>query len=273
MPAPMNDRDLMLFTQYVASLSGIRLDSSKKYLLESRLDDLMRETKSATYADLYSRARADGTRALERQIIDAVSTNETYFFREPKAYELLKTKLVPELLGEQLDRPLAFWSAASSTGQEAYTLAMVLEQILFDLSKAKLRVTGTDISEAAVNTANRCEYTPHEVGRGLDSKQIAKYFTRWGERYKVRDDLRSICRFSVDNLLAPKTLGPFDVIFCRNVLIYFSAADKAKVVDNLVSRLKKGGALIVGGAESLLGVTERVRRREHQGATYYVAAS
>jgi chemotaxis protein methyltransferase CheR len=266
----MNDRDLMLFTQYVASLSGIRLDSSKKYLLESRLDDLMRESSCATYADLYALARADASRALERKIVDAVSTNETFFFRDPKIFELLKTKLVPDLLGEQLDRPLAFWSAASSTGQEAYTLAMVLEQILFDLSKTKIRVTGTDISEAAVNTANRCEYTQHEVGRGLDAKLVSKYFTRWGAHFKVRDDLRAICRFSVDNLLAPKTTGPFDVILCRNVLIYFSAADKAKVVDNLVSRLKKGGALIVGGTESLLGVTERVRRLEHHGASYYV---
>jgi chemotaxis protein methyltransferase CheR len=263
----MNDRDLMLFTQYVASLSGIRLDSSKKYLLESRLDDLMRESKCATYADLYALARADTSRVLERKIVDAVSTNETFFFRDPKIFELLKTKLVPELLGEQVDRPLAFWSAASSTGQEAYTLAMVLEQILFDLSKTKIRVTGTDISEAAVNTANRCEYTQHEVGRGLDAKLVSKYFTRWGAHFKVRDDLRAICRFSVDNLLTPKTTGPFDVILCRNVLIYFSAADKAKVVDNLVSRLKKGGALIVGGTESLLGVTERVRRLEHHGAS------
>lgn len=270
MPAPMNDRDLMLFTQYVASLSGIRLDSSKKYLLESRLDDVMHETKCATYSDLYALARADGSRTLERKIVDAVSTNETFFFRDPKVFELLKTKLVPELLGEQVERPLAFWSAASSTGQEAYTLAMVLEQILFDLSKSKIRVTGTDISEGAVNTANRCEYTQHEVGRGLDAKLVSRYFTRWGERFKVRDDLRAICRFSVDNLLAPKTTGPFDVILCRNVLIYFSAADKAKVVENLVSRLKKGGVLIVGGTESLLGVTERVRRLEHNGAGYYV---
>jgi chemotaxis protein methyltransferase CheR len=270
MPAAMNDRDLMLFTQYVASLSGIRLDASKKYLLESRLDDLMRETGCATYADLYARARGDGSRALERKIVDAVSTNETFFFRDPKVFELLKTKLVPEMLGEQVDRPLAFWSAASSTGQEAYTLAMVLEQILFDLSKSKIRVTGTDISEAAVNAANRCEYTQLEVGRGLDAKLVSRYFTPWGRHFKLRDDLRAICRFSVDNLLTPKTAGPFDVILCRNVLIYFSAADKAKVVENLVSRLKKGGALILGGTESLLGVTERVRRLEHHGAGYYV---
>lgn len=271
MPTPMNDRDLMLFTQYVAAVSGIRLDSGKRYLLESRLDDVMRDCRCASYAELYQKARAEPGRGLEKKIIDAVSTNETFFFRDPKVFELLKTKLVPEVLGDDPGRPMEIWSAASSTGQEAYSIAMVLEQILFDLTKVRVRVHGTDISEAAVNAANRCEYSSLEVSRGLDSALVNRYFVRWGTGYKVRDDLRSICRFQVDNLLSPATKGPFDVILCRNVLIYFSATDKAKVLENLLARLKKGGALIVGGTESLLGVTDKLRRLEHRGAAYYVA--
>lgn len=273
MAAPMADRELLLFTQYIASVCGVRLDSSKRYLLESRLDEVLRDTGCATYAELYARARGGADRSIERKIIDAVTTNETFFFRDAKVFDVLKNKLVPDLLGDQPTRPLAIWSAAASTGQEAYTIAIVLEQILFDLAKANVRITGTDISEAAVNAANRCEYSPLEVGRGLEPKLLAKYFTQWGKNYKVRDDLRSICRFQVDNLLAPKTTGPFDLIFCRNVLIYFAAADKAKVVDNLLSRLKKHGILIVGGTESLLGVTERVRRVETAGVGYYVLKS
>jgi chemotaxis protein methyltransferase CheR len=269
----MADRDLLLFTQYIAAVCGVRLDSSKRYLLESRLGEVLHATGCPSYGELYTRARSGTDRTLERKIIDAVTTNETFFFRDPKVFDVLRSKLIPELLGDDPARPLAIWSAAASTGQEAYTIAIVLEQLLFDLSKTRVRITGTDISEAAVNVANRCEYSPLEVGRGLDARLLGKYFVSAGKNYKVRDDLRSICRFHVDNLLAPKTQGPFDLIFCRNVLIYFAPADKAKVVENLLGRLKKTGMLLLGGTESLLGVTDRVRRVEAGGVGYYVRKS
>jgi chemotaxis protein methyltransferase CheR len=269
MPPRMTDGELSLFTRYVADLSGIALDQSKRYLLESRLEDLLREAGCASYADLYKRAKGGGDRSLERRIVDAVSTNETFFFRDAKAFDLIKHKLVPELMGDDPRRPLKIWSAASSTGQEAYTLTMALKDILFDLSATRLSIVGTDISEAAVNAANRGEYTTLELSRGLDAKLQAKHFRKLGAAYRINDELRSVCRFQVDNLLAPATAGPFDIILCRNVLIYFTAQDKATVVKNLLARLKRPGFLLVGATESLLGVTDRVRRQEFHGSTYY----
>lgn len=269
MPPKMTDTELGLFTRYVADISGIALDESKRYLLESRLDDLMREQRCATFAELYGRARAGADKALENRIVDAVSTHETSFFRDAKMYDLIKHKLVPDLLGEDVKKPLKIWSAACSNGQEAYSLTMILQEILFDLSRSGVSILGTDISEGSVNAANRGEYTPLELGRGLDPRLQTKHFRRVGAAYRIADELRAVCRFQVDNLLAPKTTGPFDIILCRNVLIYFAAADKATVIKNLLARLKRTGFLLVGATESLLGITDRVKRLEYHGAAYY----
>ena len=269
MPLSMSDPELALYVRWVQELTGIALDAQKRYLLEGRLHEVLAETGCGSYEALYRRGHA-GDRAIERRVIDAISTNETSFFRDAKFFELIRHKLVPERLGDDLKRRLSIWSAAASTGQEAYTIAMSLEEILFDLSRCNVTIVGTDISEAAVNAANKAEFGQLEIERGLDPRRIAKHFTRVGPRYKVRDELRAICQFRVDNLLAPRTTGPFDVVLCRNVLIYFSAADKAKVVGHLLARLKPGGALIIGATESLLGVTDRLRRLEFHGAPYYL---
>jgi chemotaxis protein methyltransferase CheR len=263
----MTDEELALFSQFVASASGICLDRDKRYLLEGRLDEVATQLGCKTFSDLHAKVRTEGATA--RRVIDAISTHETSFFRDNKAFDLLKLKLVPDLLGETPHKPLSIWSAASSTGQEAYSLAMSMEEILFDLSKCRIRILGSDISEAAVNAANRGEFSALEVGRGLDAKRIAKYFTHVEGRYRVRDDLRSLCRFEVDNLLRPRAKGPFDVILCRNVLIYFSKEDKAKALSNVLAVLKKDGFLIVGATESLLGATDRVRRLDFRGSSYY----
>jgi len=269
MTARMSDSELALFRRYVADLSGISLDEGKRYLLESRLDGLLQQEHCATFTELYGRARAGADKALERRIVDAVSTNETFFFRDPKTFELIKHKLVPDLLGAAVQKSVKIWSAASSTGQEAYSVAMVLKEILFDLRSSQISILGTDISEAAVNAANRGEFTALELARGLDPKLQAKHFQKVAGTQRIADELRGICRFRVDNLLAPRTEGPFDIILCRNVLYYFSPEDRLRVVNNLLGRLKKTGALIVGATESLLGVTDRVRRLAFHDATYY----
>ncbi len=269
MPVSMSEQEVEQFAQYVASRCGIQLDQSKRYLLEGRLADVLSALELRTYAELYARARA-GDKDVERRIIDAVSTNETFFFRDPKTFDLLKHKLIPEALGDKPYAPLSIWSAACSTGQEAYSVCMVLQEILFDLSKSKVKVIGTDVSEGAVTAANRGEFSPLEVSRGLSAAQIGKHFTSVGARYRIADPIRGLCQFRVDNLLRPATTGPFDIVLCRNVLIYFSAPDRGKVVANLLSRMSPRGALLVGATESLLGVTDRVKRKEFHGASYYV---
>lgn len=264
----MTDRELSQLTAYIGSVTGINLDASKRYLIEGRLSAVAAEMGCSSFDALYQRAKAD--RSVERRVIEAISTNETSFFRDRKVFDLLKQKLVPDLLGTSISKPVSIWSAASSTGQEAYSIAIALEQILFDLAKTNLRIRGTDISEKVVNHANKGEYSQLEVGRGLEPKELMKYFNRVGDVFRVRDDLRLVTRFAVDNLLAPQTSGPFDIILCRNVLIYFAPQDKAKVVANLVRRLKPGGVLVLGATESLVGIDPRLRRAEFRGVGYLV---
>ncbi len=272
MAMPMPERDFVLFTQYVAQLCGMSFDETKRYLFEARLDAVRRDLGFANYLDLLDAARADTTEAIGRIVVDAVSTHETSFFRDEKVFELMRHRIVPELLGADPYAPLSIWSAGCSAGQESYSVAMVLESILFDLAKAKVRIHGSDLSERAVNAANLGEFTLHEVGRGLDARHLTRYFTPKDRNFRIRDDLRSICRFEVENILAPHAKGPFDIILCRNVLIYFALDQKRTIVANLVKRLRQGGVLVVGATESLIGVSDELRRVEENGASYYVHA-
>jgi chemotaxis protein methyltransferase CheR len=271
MPQTITDTELALFSEYIRAISGIQIDASKKYLLTTRLDDLV--AAHGTYTALWNAARNDPTRSLEKKIIDAVSTNETFFFRDPKTFDMLRYHFIPGFFGDPSRTSLSIWSAAASTGQEAYSTSIVLKELLFDLTGYRLKIYGTDISPAAVDTANKGEFTRYELNRGLDQKQISHYFAPSGERFRISDELRSICRFQVDNLLTPKTLlESFDIIFCRNVLIYFSLNDRQKVYTMLHRHLKKGGILILGGTETLMHETDLFKREEYRGATYYTVA-
>jgi chemotaxis protein methyltransferase CheR len=267
MGIPMTGADVALFSAYVARLSGIVLDERKRYLLESRLGDVLRDSGCATWSELLARATTRAGSALERRIVDAVSTHETFFFREPKTFDALRADLAPAALARAGGRPIEIWSAGCSTGQEAYSIAITLAPIL---AGRPARILGSDISEAAVASASRGEFTALEIGRGLDAATLARSFTRAGSSYVAAPELRALCRFEVDNLLAPRARGPFDLVFCRNVLIYFSPADKQRALDAILDRLAPDGALVMGASESILAATDRVRRVESRGATYYV---
>jgi chemotaxis protein methyltransferase CheR len=268
MSQPITDTEIELFSEYIRTVCGIQIDASKKYLLTSRLNDLA--TNFDSYTALWEAARKDSSHSLEQQIINAISTNETFFFREPKTFDMLRYKFIPDHFKDSTSRPLSIWSAASSTGQEAYTISMVLKELLFDLTSCRCKIYGTDISSAAVNYANKGEYTHYELDRGLVQKQIDSFFTRSAERYRINDELRSICRFQNDNLLNIRTVHEtFDIIFCRNVLIYFSVSDRKKIYETLSRYLKKDGVLIIGATESLMHETSRFTREEFRGATFY----
>jgi chemotaxis protein methyltransferase CheR len=269
MPLAMTDQELADFKGYVYGLTGIQLDASKKYLLETRLQDIATELGQVSYREILSRARSDPR--IERRVVDAVSTNETFFFRDRKYFDLVKFKLLPELFGDNLARPLTIWSAASSTGQEAYSLAMVLKELLFDLGQCRVRILGTDVSEAVVNAANKGDFTAFDLQRGLVEPEVAKYFVKVGDRFRIRDELRSICRFQTDNLLGtqPPFPGRAEIVLLRNVLIYFSEADRQRVLERILKIMAPDGFLIVGAAEAILGLTDRLMREEFRGAVYY----
>ncbi|HEY5282007.1 MAG TPA: protein-glutamate O-methyltransferase CheR [Polyangia bacterium] len=269
MPLAMTDQELLAFKEYIYGLSGIQLDASKKYLLETRLHDLQAELGGKGYGEILRLARADPR--LERRVVDAVSTNETFFFRDRKYFDLVKFKLLPELFGDNTKRPLTIWSAASSTGQEAYSLSMVLKELLFDLAQVRVKILGTDISEAVVNAANKGDFTAFDLQRGLSESEISKYFVKVGDRFRVSDELRSICRFQTDNLLStrPPFPGRCEIVLLRNVLIYFSEPDRKRVIERILKSMAPDGFLIVGAAEAILSTTDRLVREEFRGAVYY----
>ena len=266
----VSPKELSLLTEYIASVSGIVLDQSKSYLVESRLGPLLEEMEFADYAELHRKAILDTSGKLCIRIIDAISTNETSFFRDSHPFELLAHKILPDYFEQANGQPLRIWSAASSTGQEVYSIAMVLKELLFDLSKYKIRIIGSDISTEVLKTASTGRFNKLELSRGLSADRLRKHFTREGSQWRINDDLRTLVLFDRVNIMDPLTrLGHFHIIFCRNVAIYFSKENRIKLLDRLADRLLPEGKLIIGSTESLVGITSRFKRCEFRGKIYY----
>jgi chemotaxis protein methyltransferase CheR len=212
--------------QYIYSLCAIALDESKAYLIEGRLARLVEETGCGSYGGLVERAKSDSSRALERRIVDAITTNETLVLSRHLA---LRSVASQDRSG--IDRPpratgaarIRIWSAACSTGQEIYSIAILLKELLGDPDRYGVRLLGTDISDDAVARASRGLFSPVEISRGLSEAQRDKYFTPVGGGWQIRDEIRAMASFKKLNLMADfSALGRFDVIFCRNVAIYFT---------------------------------------------------
>lgn len=267
--------ELQRIAQFVNTKSGIVLDATKAYLLESRLLPLIRENSFSSFSDLYNQTLRNPE--LANRVIDAISTNETSFFRDQKPFELLKFKIIPDVLDAQAGRSgiggksINIWSAACSTGQEVYTIAVTLHELLgSSLSQYRIKITGTDISDTAIVQSSRGCYSQFEVGRGFPQTLLSKYFTQDGQSWRVKDELRAITFFRKINLMEPFTsMGKFDIIFCRNVAIYFSMANRKSLFERLASQLNPHGALIIGSTESLFGVTDCYERREYHNSVYY----
>jgi chemotaxis protein methyltransferase CheR len=265
--------EMPLVSSYVHEVSGIVIEPSKAYLVETRLGPLVQQRRLGGYADLVARAKQDGTGALQKEIIDAITTNETSFFRDQHPFELLVHKLIPDVMERQHSAPrprLDIWCAAASTGQEIYSIAIVLQELLFDLSRYWIRILGTDISEAALARASRGHYSAFEVSRGLEQRRRDRFFLPDGAGWRIRDPLRSVATFRPLNLLERfRHVGSYDIIFCRNVAIYFSAQNRASLFHRLADQLRPGGVLVVGSTESLHGLTPRLSREEFHGSVFY----
>lgn len=272
----ISPQELELFCKYVYQLCGIVLDESKGYLLESRLSPVLKSWQCATYSELYTKATRDTSKAIASQIIDAISTNETSFFRDTSPFDLLKYKLVPEHFdyvkqSTPNGRPtLRIWSAACATGQEVYSLAIALKELLGDLAAYHINIVGTDISDAAITQASTGRYKQVEIARGLSQDHIRRYFDADGSFWRIKDELRALATFRQLNLLQPFSgVGKFDIILCRNVAIYFSLEDRAGLFDRLAAQLNPHGALLVGSTESLIGVSQRYEVNRYQNAVFY----
>ncbi|MEZ0152435.1 MAG: protein-glutamate O-methyltransferase CheR [Candidatus Reddybacter sp.] len=265
----MTDHELIKFIEHVRFQTGINLDASKRYLLESRLGPILQRFSLDSYAELLRCVAIDSS--IENQaLISAITTNETYFFRDEHPFDLFKYKLIPDLLGKNQNTVVKIASAACSSGQEAYSMAMVLKEILFDLTAFKVQIKAFDISDEIVAAASRGEYSKFEVKRGLSDEQIRCYFDCADSRYQVKPELRSIISFSKQNLFKPAgIMGKFNIIFCRNIVNYFEEKDRALLFDNLAAMLLPRGVLVIGATEFINDKSGNFVKKSEKGSVYY----
>jgi chemotaxis protein methyltransferase CheR len=267
--------EMSVWSRYIHEICGVVLDDSKAYLLQTRLGVIVREAGAASLSELYFKSKADLTHALRRKIIDAITTNETSFFRDQAPFELLRHKLVPELIDRRRrvgsrSITLRIWSAACSTGQEAYSTGVVLKELLGDLTAHDIRIVGTDISDQAVAKASYGYFSRLELDRGMAPDKIDRYFVKAGDKWKIKDEIRALASFRTMNLLQPFTFPiPFDIVFCRNVAIYFNEADKKKLFQGIARNLAKDGALIIGSTESIAGLCPEYDPKRYLRSVYY----
>ncbi|MBI3680897.1 MAG: protein-glutamate O-methyltransferase CheR [Acidobacteria bacterium] len=269
--AEIHSENYRFLQEHVYSESGIVLEADKHYLFESRLTPIVRQLGLGSINDLCALLRATRQAEVGRQVVEAMTTNETYFFRDPAHYDGIRTVLLPRLKEDRRDtQTLRFWSAASSTGQEAYSLGMLLlEQGLGDWN---IQILGTDFSSGVLERARAGKYQQIEVNRGLPAALLVKYFRRSGLDWQLSEPVRRMARFeTVDLRKSMRSLGPFDLVFCRNVMIYFDSGTRKQILKELHGTLFRGGWLLLGGAETASGVEEWFQKQSVGNATVYVA--
>ena len=273
----MDQVEFRLWARYVYDISGILLEPAKSYLVDSKLRPLLQEYGCRTFGDLYHKSRNDGARDIEKRIIDNITTNETFFFRDHYPFEMLKFKMLPEMIDRKTRQAFSscpvsvrIWSAGCSTGQEVYSIAIALKEILPDMKKYHVTVLGTDISSNAIARASFGTYNKFEMDRGLAIEQMEKNFICEGECWKIKDEIRATVTFKKMNLMAPFAgLGKFDIIFCRNVAIYFTMDDRKKLFSNIEKVLAAEGRLVIGAIESLTDIAPQFEPRRHLGSVFY----
>ena len=268
----MKPDDFAFFTKYIYDQTGLVLGPDKMYLIESRLAPLARKYNHANIDLLVGQLRTARTNDLQRDIVDAMMTNESFFFRDGKPFDQFRQLVLPGLLQSRAaKKSFRIWCAAASTGQEPYTLAMILKEEAAKLAGWRVDIVGTDISHDALERAKSGVYTQFEVQRGLPIQLLVKYFKQQGDKWQIAPEIRSAVQYRSFNLLTEfASLGSFDVIFCRNVLIYFDQKTKGTILDRMAKLLPSDGLLYLGGAETVLGVTERFQPMAGQRGIYQV---
>lgn len=258
---------------YVAGLvrqrSSIDLQPGKEYLVESRLTPVARTAGEPDLEGLITRLRR-GDEKLAASVVDAMTTNETSWFRDGHPFDAFTNTLLPQVAKNNPTGPMIVWSAACSSGQEAYSLGMLLLDWLPTQGGRGVQIFGTDISQSMVDRASAGRYSQLEVNRGLPARYLVRHFEQQGREWKVRDQLRALTRFDRGNLTQPQPgIPPCDVVFLRNVLIYFDLATKRQVIQQVRRALRPGGFLVLGGAESALSLDDSFRRMEIDKAVVF----
>jgi len=256
----LSQSDFTFVSQLVRREASIVLAPGKEYLVEARLIPVARQVGAASVAEFLADLQRRPNATHQRRIVDALTTNETSWFRDREPFAALADVVFPELVKSRAaNRKLRIWSAASSSGQEAYSLAITLQESL--PPGWSYEILGSDISTEMVQRAEQAEYSQVEVNRGLPAGQLVQYFERAGAHWRVTPALRRNVSFRLMNLTAPlPAMPPFDVIFLRNVLIYFDVATKKSVLRNISRLLRPDGWLFLGAAETTIGIDDNYER-------------
>lgn len=266
----MSPQDFEFISSLIKSRSGLVLTPDKSYLLESRLMPVARKHGLKGLDDLINTLRTRKEEALIVEVTEAMTTNESFFFRDIKPFELLRDEVLPPILEKRAaQKHLRIWCAAASSGQEPYSIAIVLKELGAKLAGWRIDILGTDISRDILKKAEAGQYTQFEVQRGMPIQLLLKYFEKKDEAWFIKSEIRNMVKYKYYNLLDDlKPLGGFDIVFCRNVLIYFDAETKGRVLEGVSKLMPDDGMLFLGGAETVLGVTDKFKPVPNQRGVY-----
>ncbi len=265
----MQPTDFSYITALLKERSGLSLTEDKVYLLESRLQPIARANEFETITELIHVMRSGNDEKLIHEVTQVMTTNESMFFRDNKPFDLLRQVILPELKAKNPDKHhLRIWSAACSSGQEPYSVAICLQEEALNMRGYTYDIVATDLCEKVVEKAKEGIYTQFEVQRGMPIQMLLRFFTQApGNHWQVNDVLRSMITYKLHNLLESYGgLGMFDIVFCRNVLIYFDEEMKRDVLDKMAGVMHSGAHLILGSAETVMGVSDKFNNHpDHRG--------
>jgi chemotaxis protein methyltransferase CheR len=270
----VNSQDFEFVAQLVRKRAGIVLTGDKLYLLESRLAPLARKEGLPSIDDLIHVVRSRREERLINQVVDVMTTSETYFFRDKTPFDHLRDALFPALSGARRGGRIRVWCAACSTGQEAYSIAMMLDESPQLTGGVPVEIVATDISDRCLERARQGLFTQFEVQRGLPIQMLMRHFTQQDDHWRISERQRQQVTFRKQNLIdaAYSLGGKFDVVLCRNVITYFDGPTKNAVLERIAQQLNPGGFLILGAAESVVGLTEAFEPSQDRRGLYKLAA-
>lgn len=266
----MRPEDFDFISALLKERSGLVLTKDKSYLLESRLMPVARKCGLKGLDELIDTIRRTRPEPMIRDVTEAMTTNESFFFRDTKPFDLFRDHVLPHILTTRAaKKSFRVWCAAASTGQEPYTLAIILKELAAKFAGWKIDMVGTDLSRDVLDRAKAGTYSQFEVQRGLPIQLLVKYFNKKEDQWQIKPDLRAMIQYKEYNLLNDlKPLGSFDIVFCRNVLIYFDQPTKGKILDGIAKLIPEDGLLFLGGAETVLGISDKFKPVPGQRGVY-----
>jgi chemotaxis protein methyltransferase CheR len=266
----VNPQDYDFLRKLLKERSGLDLSADKQYLVESRLLPLARRLSLGGISDLVLKMKGMGAESLISDVVEAMTTNETFFFRDKVPFDHLREEMLPALLqARAARRSLRIWCAASSTGQEPYSIAMTLKELGPAVAGWRFEIIATDLSPQVLEKSKSGLFSQFEVQRGLPIQLLVKYFKQAGEVWELSPEIRAMVQHRQLNLLHDfSSLGTFDIVFCRNVLIYFDQTTKVAILERIAKRLEPDGYLTLGAAETVVGLTDAFKPHNSRRGVY-----